>query len=325
MLLQEFYAEHGMFPKQKDVYKGVKLGLWGANQRRDVSTGKCLPERYAKLYEIGFLQSNTHDSHWEQNFQKLMHFLDEYDRFPIDNEVYQGVNIGKWCSNQKLHSKRSDYPKDRMLKLTRIGFFDTTRVAIWEQHYGTLQRFVEEYDRLPTRNESYEGFRIGSWCSEQKRQAANGNYSAYKAERLTAIGLLNQGSNILSWEQSFALLEAFLEEFGRFPAAKEQYQGYNLGNWCDAQKFLARNTEYDKDRMQKLTEIGIFSTTQDAKWEQHFALLEAFVAEYGRLPKQKELYHGEQIGVWCAMQKQRCKKPNYPAERIRKLTEIGLI
>ena len=139
------------------------------------------------------------------------------------------------------------------------------------------------------------------------------------------IGLLQHDSGILSWEQSFALLEAYVTEFGHFPAAREQYHDYNLGNWCDAQKFLARNTEYDAERVQKLTDIGLFSTTQDAKWERQYAMLESFVAEHGRLPKQKELYHGQQLGVWCAMQKQRAKKPQYPAERVQKLKDIGLL
>ena len=324
-LLEQFHNEFGRFPMQKEAYRGVKLGLWCANQRRDVSSGKCLPERYAKLHDIGFLQSSTHDMHWEQCYQQLLQFVEIHGRFPVENEVYEGFNIGKWCSNQKLHTRMGDYPRERIQKLAKIGFFDTSRAALWEHHYGVLERFVAEYGRLPKRTESYEGFRIGAWCAEQKRKWLNDTYPAHRVERLTEIGLLDRDSSVLSWEQSFALLQEYVAEQGRFPVAKERYRGYNLGNWCDAQKFLARNTDYDADRVQKLTEIGLFSTTQDAKWERHFTLLEAFVEEYGRLPKQKEIYHGEQLGVWCAMQKQRAKKPQYPAERISKLRDIGLI
>lgn len=190
ILLQEFHKKHGMFPKQKDVYKGVKLGLWCANQRRDVVNGKCLPERYAKLYGIGFLQSNTSDGHWELNFKKLMLFMDEHGRLPKDGEIYKGFRIGKWCANQKLQSKLPDYPKDRMLKLTKIGFFDNTHTARWEQHYSELERFVTEYGRFPKRNELFEEFNLGAWCTEQKRKVAINTYPVERVRKLKEIGLI---------------------------------------------------------------------------------------------------------------------------------------
>ena len=324
-LLEQFYSEFGRFPKQKELYQGAKLGQWCSNQRRDVISGKCLPERYAKLQGIGFLQSRTHDVHWDQHFQMLQNFLAEFGRFPVERDVYHGFNIGKWCSNQKLHAKQSDFPRERMQKLMQIGFFDTTQAARWEQHFAMLEQFVAEFDRMPKRNEVYHDFCIGAWCSEQKRKAILDEYPAHRRDRLREIGLLDFHGNVLGWDQSYALLEEFVAKHHRYPVAKEQYLGYNLGNWCEAQKFLARNTAYPADRLQKLKEIGLFSTTQDAKWERQFAMLEDFVAEFGRLPKQKELYRGQQIGVWCAMQKQRAKKPNYPAERVQKLKEIGLL
>ena len=325
-LLQEFYAEHVMFPKQKYVYNGVKLGMWCANQRRDIASGKCPPERYAKLYKIGFLQCNTHDVNWDLNFQKLMQFLDEYGRFPVEREWYHDFPIGKWCSNQKLQAKQAEYPKERYNRLNRIGFFDTTQNAKWEHHFQLLCEFVEENHRLPTRSEKYRDFNIGNWCTEQKRKALyHETYPIYRIEKLKTIGLLELDDTIFTWDRSYKLLEEYVKENKKFPVGKEKYKNYNLGNWCEAQKFLSKEPAYPADRLQKLQEIGLFSTTVDAKWNRHYELLLEFVAEHGRLPKQKELYRGEQIGVWCAMQKQRGKKTQYPAERVQKLTEIGLL
>ena len=120
-------------------------------------------------------------------------------------------------------------------------------------------------------------------------------------------------------------INGLVQEYGKFPVSGEKYRGDSLGSWSGMQKFLARNTEYSPERKQMLADLGIFHTTQDARWERQYQLLEAFVAEYGRLPKQKEQYHDEPLGIWCAMQKQRCKKESYPAERKAKLRDIGLI
>ena len=189
-LLEEFYREYGRFPMQKDDYKGVKLGLWCANQRRDAANGKCLPEREEKLRAIGMLQSSTFDTHWEQCFALLQQYVLQYGRFPIETEYYEAFALGKWCSNQKLHAKLPDYPTERIAKLQQIGLLDTTRGAIWEQHYQSLERFVAEYGRLPKRNEHYEGFNLGAWCTEQKRKANAGGYVQVRVDKLTAIGLI---------------------------------------------------------------------------------------------------------------------------------------
>jgi len=193
-LLQEFYAEHGRFPMQKDDYRGVKLGLWCANQRRDVANGKCLPEREEKLRTIGMIQSSTFDAHWERCFALLQKYVAQYGRFPIETEYYEDFALGKWCSNQKLHVKLPDYPKERIERLQQIGLLDTTRGAVWEQHYQSLERFLTEYGRMPKRNELYEGFNLGAWCMEQRRKAKAGGYVRERVDKLQEIGLLPRES-----------------------------------------------------------------------------------------------------------------------------------
>ena len=324
-LLEQFHKEFGRFPMQKDIYHDVKLGLWCANQRRDVANGKCMPEREVRLRELGLIRNNTFDVHWENCFALLQKFVAAYGRFPTDTECFEGFNLGKWCSNQKMHAKLPDYPQERIEKLTQIGLLHNTRGAVWEEHYRSLQRFVEMYGRMPTRKDVFEGFHLGSWCSEQRRKIKAGQYDAQRAAKLIDLGLMADKPGMRSWDESFALLQAYVQEYGKFPVSGEKYSGYSLGSWSEMQKFLARNTEYPPERKQMLADLGLFHNTQDARWERQYQLLEAFVAEYGRLPKQKELYHGEQLGVWCAMQKQRCKKESYPASRKEKLRDIGLI
>ena len=324
-LLEQFYTEFGRFPMQKDVYKDVKLGIWCANQRRDVANGKCLPEREARLREIGLIANNTFDVHWERCFALLQKFVAQYNRFPTDTECYESFHLGKWCSNQKMHAKLPDYPQERKDKLTQIGLFGSTREAVWEEHYQSLVRFVALYDRVPTRYEVFEGFRLGAWCSEQRRKLKENQFDAVHIQKLQEVGLLERTAIARSWEESYALLLQYIAEYHHLPAVGEKYRGYGLGNWCEMQKFLARNTDYSAKRKQLLEDVGIFQATQDARWERQYALLQAFVAEYGRLPKQKEEYHGYRLGIWCTTQKQKCKNDNYPAERRAKLQAIGLI
>ena len=203
LLLIEFKEKYNGFPKQKDIYKGVRLGGWCAQQHREINKGNYPADRLQKLESIGFLESNIRDEHWETCFLSLQKFLDEFGRFPIEPEIYDGFNIGKWCNNQKTLSKCPSYSKNRYDKLNRIGFFDNTRDARWEQHYQLLCDFVNTFHRMPKRTDVYQDFRIGSWCTEQKRRAKLKQHPSYRIEKLRAIELLNHDSKPLVKEENY--------------------------------------------------------------------------------------------------------------------------
>ena len=125
------------------------------------------------------------------------------------------------------------------------------------------------------------------------------------------------------WNECFNLLVKFLSEHHRFPQRGEQYEGVKLGTWCDRQKQRAKNPDYPQDRYDKLNELGLFDSTLDGQWHRNYALLERFVSEHHRFPKQKEQYEGVNLGYWCATQKQSAKNPDYPQDRFEKLKQLG--
>jgi hypothetical protein len=51
-LVQDFMQPQGKMPRQKDVYKDVKIGSWCSQQRLTYNTGKISIERKQKLESI---------------------------------------------------------------------------------------------------------------------------------------------------------------------------------------------------------------------------------------------------------------------------------
>ena len=319
-LLEEYKKEYGTLPKTEEIYRGFKLGRWYKNQCVILKNEKSDPERVQRLLDLG-IAKNKFDLNWEHNFKLLQNFIQEYNRFPKSAEIYEGVCVGKWCDNQKKQAVNPDYPKERMEKLKEIGLLDTTRSALWDKHYQLLEAFLQEHNRFPKNREIYCDFNLGYWCAEQKQKALKPDYNPYRLKKLQEIGLLDNIQKPLPWEEIYQLLKEYVAEYHKFPVAKEVYKGYGLGTWCERQKFLSKNPDYPEERLQKLREIGIFSTTQDAKWERNYQLVLEFIEEYGRLPKQKESYRGERIGHWCTMQKMRYNSE----EKMEKLKQIGLL
>lgn len=60
-------------------------------------------------------------------------------------------------------------------------------------------------------------------------------------------------------------------------------------------------------------------------WEQKFALLEQYLAEFGSFPPQDCVYHGVKLGIWVCNQRRRNTNTRRCAERTEKLRRIGLL
>ena len=133
---------------------------------------------------------NTFDKKWEGVFALLEKFVGEYSRFPYDEEVYEGFDLGAWCRRQKVRAKKPNYPIERYKKLKSIGLLDATRNNHWEQMFSLLEKFVIEHQRLPKRKEVYEDVNLGRWCGTQIQYAKKPNYPPERRKKLEAIGLL---------------------------------------------------------------------------------------------------------------------------------------
>ena len=122
-LLQGYYAAYHTFPSADVVYQGVRLGKWCANQKLLAKAGKCSVERLEKLQRCGLLDA-TRDAKWERQYALLQRFLAEYQRFPKRDEVYEGVQLGVWCAEQKRQRNRIRYSEERLQRLKAIGLIE---------------------------------------------------------------------------------------------------------------------------------------------------------------------------------------------------------
>ena len=127
------------------------------------------------------------------------------------------------------------------------------------------------------------------------------------------------------WEQTFLLLQDFVKEHGRFPTARESYQGVNIGRWYVYQRNKMQSSTLPPEQQEKLDALkqGDFTSPPlQSQWDKTYQLLEEFVAEYHRLPKARESYRGVSIGRWYIYQKQQALSPAYPTQKLEKLEKL---
>lgn len=260
---------------------------------------------------------------WESAFSLLKQFIDENQRFPAFNEVYQDFRLGQWCEYQKRRAQRPDFPPNRFIKLKEIGLLDNTRANRWEHSFQLLQDFVSEFGRLPTAREKYQGEGIGSWLSIQKKMSTRDSYPPERHQKLTDLGVFLIQPEL--WDERFQLVKTFVETKGRLPRQHESYEGIAIGHWCSAQRERAKDPSFSPDKREKLRDLGILNNRFHDKWEESFQALAGFVSEFHRLPMTKEVYNGFKIGSWLSKQREALAKSACSDERVARLQSLGVM
>jgi len=293
-------------------------------KNKDVSSFRIFEDMLAftSLFsELESLLYPSFDELWNHHFSSLEKFFAAHNRFPMCYESFEGFQLGSWAATQKSLAKSPNYPKDRYEKLKEIGFFDITKDFIWRKKYDLLLDFIKENGRFPKQRENYQGVELGTWCATQKMRLANGKLTPEEQAVLDSIGLFND-TLAGRWNQKYQLLQEFIAENNRVPHVGEVYKGVNIGSWVTKQKGFKN---LSPERHEKLTALGIFEDSIESKWDRAFSYLQAFVAEYHRLPHRSEVYQDFPVGIWVARVRGKAKKSeNFPDVRRKKLESVGV-
>lgn len=259
-LTKEFKEKYRRFPRSKEEYKGVKLGIWLSNQKSRLTNRSVKMEM---LKSIGFPFESISDIQWEKNLKLFKEYLNRYGKYPGTKESYKGVNLGSWIDtvrysyniskldgNKKIPVRLTE---SRMKQLEEINF----EFSDWEINFKILKEFKEEYGRFPKNNETYKGFNIGDYVSNLRNRYSDDNRSIKKelVEALEEIGFnLLFDNRKTTWAKNFQILKEFKEVYGRLPHNNEDYKGVNIGIW------LMNHKKYDRtnpERKQLLQSVGV--------------------------------------------------------------------
>ena len=267
-LLKQFITEFNCFPKSNEEYQGVNIGNWYFSQKQNMKNPDYSKEHREKMCILGVSQCSFNKEHWQNNYQILREFVNEYKRLPKVKEEYQGVKIGLWCLHQKERAnKSSDYPEEYFKPLSEIGLFDfkssikkqwSRKDDLWNEKYQLLVEFITENHRAPHSREVYNNVHLGSWCNDQKKLLKLPDYPLERREKLYAVGITESINKNEVWENHLQELLAFIKEFERFPYIKETYNGFGIGIWWHKTKISANTFDYPKERIEKLIECGLW-------------------------------------------------------------------
>jgi Helicase associated domain len=305
---------------------GLPLGSWVHKQRNAYKVGKLEAGRQRRLEAaLPGWTWNLLEAQWEEAFGLMERYVErEGDALVPTSHTEDGYKLGSWVSNQRFGQAAGKLDADRQRRLEALpGWTWNLLEAQWEEAFGLMERYVErEGDALVPQHYTEDGFKLGSWVSNQRVGQAAGKLDADRQRRLEGLPGWTWEPMDDQWEGAFASLEQYAEREGhaRVPA-KYREDGFRLGWWVGTQRQAYKTGKLNADRQGRLEALPGWSWDPfETDWEKAFALLVQYAERerHARVPAQCE-EDSLKLGTWVSSQRKAHKAGKLDADRQRRL------
>ena len=221
----------------------------------------------------------------------------------------EGFALGSWLNNQKAIRKGTIVGKlteDQIQKLDSIGMIWDSLDYFWEQNFRLAKEYYLAHGNLdvPTNFRSKDGKHLGNWILRQRQLYKSNALTDAQIKKLDSIGMDWMDRVDRIWENGFIEAKNYSEEYGNLSVPKNYRSNtdFPLGIWIQRQRSLYKNNKISKDRIKRLTDIGM--NWNPDNWESRFNLVKQYYEEHGNINiSQKEVIQGVWLGKWIVSQK----------------------
>jgi predicted chitinase len=257
------YKERTGNPNAPQSYKtdeGFLLGTWQLSQRQIYKNGNLSPDRIKRLEDIGFTWDKLEEQ-FEKGFQETLLYKERTGNpnAPQDCKTAEGFLLGNWQGHQKRNYKTGNLSPERIKRLDDISFKWEIRKEQFEEGFQETLRYKERTGNpnAPQIYKTDEGYRLGTWQSNQRQNYRKGILSSDRIKRLENIGFTWDKFEE-QFEKGFQQTLLYKERNGN-PNATVTYktaEGFQLGKWQGTQRSNYRTGKLSLERIKRLEEIG---------------------------------------------------------------------
>ena len=337
-LAKQYAQTHGNLAVPGDYQvEGKRLGAWIGTQRGDykLKTNPCFTkERVERLQAIGMIWDVRE---WE--FQTMVQALEEYRqtfgsvRVPQSYVTPEGRKLGIWVNRIRLSRRQGTLSPEREKVFNEMGMVwepQQQRQDKWAVYFKLVKEYVAAHRSLPPASYvTEEGIKLGMWLSNQKQNIWKGTVSRERKEKLDQLNI-PADHNQQCWDTQFELAKAHFLQYGSLGWSRGTQGRISgpLANWLSRQRKAYQVGKLEKERIQRLEEIGMVWDVREELWERMYQQAKEFYQTYGHL----QLPTGEgayaPLRQWLKTQRQvyhrgsnRCFTP----ERVKRLEAIGMV
>jgi hypothetical protein len=244
---------------------------------------------------------------WENKFNLLKSFFDQFNRMPSHIEIYRDFGLGRWLASQRKLLRSGLLDQKHEDKLNQFGNWATSfsqkSSSIKTANYlNALIAFKTLNDRWPDPQEAYNDLLIGQWVQRQRQYRMKSSIKQLMLDKLNSINFdwalpnptRKRSTRGLKWDHYLKELSSFKEEHKRWPKSNECYHGVVLGSWLYRQKVDFKIGKLRQEHQSKLKNIGVDLSInkkimkqpeKKQDWYQYYGELVAFISNNNRYPE----------------------------------------
>ena len=270
------------------------------------------------------------ESYWDLNFGRLKTFHVEHGHCSVSRNI---PYLGNWVHNLRNLYDRRELSQDRITKLNELNFDwgrrrDPEKQRSWDDNFTLLEAFKAEHGhcRVPQNYKTDPSF--GSWLNTQRRFYNKDLLPHDRVARLESLGFV-WDPHAYDWEEGFLKLKEFKKIYAHCQVTQKYlFNDFKLGQWVSVQRSAYKNGTISSERISRLDELGFnwgqrIDLSKTRTWDENFALLKSFKAEYGHCRVPQIYKYDLQLGRWVASQRANYKKASLSSERISLLESLG--
>ena len=234
----------------------------------------------------------------------------------------ENQSLSIWVANQRAAKIKGKISKERVNRLTAIGFeWDLFSLA-WEESFRALKQYKDKQGDCNVSRGFHANPSLANWVVIQRQLKIKGQLSKERTNQLTAIGF-DWDPLTSAWEESFLALERYKAIRGDCNVPHGWPENPGLASWVANQRTAKIKGKISKERVNQLTAIGFEWDLLASAWEESFLALKQYQLKHGDCNVPRGWPENPGLGGWIHTQRRIKIKRQLSKERVNQLTAIG--
>ena len=121
-------------------------------------------------------------------YSSLIDFKKNFGHCNVTRRWQKNLNLATWVNNQRRLKRLGKLSKERISKLTKIGFIWEVNTSLWEEMFLELTNFKKVYGNCNVPAKWEENPKLGNWVSKQRQCKRKKLLSQERVRRLEELG-----------------------------------------------------------------------------------------------------------------------------------------
>jgi len=184
---------HANVPDSHVTDDGFTLGTWVRARRRDRTVGRLSTARITEMNALGMVWS-IRDAVYRAGVDHLRAYAaaQSHANVPESHVADGGFALGTWLNSRRREHKAGTLSTTRVAELNALGMVWDLREANYRIGVAHLRSYVarEGHANVPQKYMADDGFPLGGWVRQRRKDHKIGRLSTAKIAELDALGMV---------------------------------------------------------------------------------------------------------------------------------------